>query len=136
MKQELDDDYRIPVLIRIEPDRFEKKIGGSFDFEQHLKQAQSLGLRASMKSANLLTGALYIDFDFYPKEKVDKQLFVLDGYPVLPTIDGGLSQIQQKLMAVLDKVNNLPLNPMVNEATKTLTESQATLREMQKRWRR
>ncbi|WP_410175156.1 intermembrane transport protein PqiB [Pectobacterium brasiliense] len=132
MKQELDDDYRIPVLIRIEPDRFEKKIGGSFDFEQHLKQAQSLGLRASMKSANLLTGALYIDFDFYPKEKVDKQLFVLDGYPVLPTIDGGLSQIQQKLMAVLDKVNNLPLNPMVNEATKTLTESQATLREMQK----
>ncbi|WP_397241005.1 intermembrane transport protein PqiB [Pectobacterium peruviense] len=132
MKQELDDDYRIPVLIRIEPDRFEKKIGGSFDFEQHLKQAQSLGLRASMKSANLLTGALYIDLDFYPKEKVDKQLFVLDGYPILPTIDGGLSQIQQKLMAVLDKVNNLPLNPMVNEATKTLAESQATLREMQK----
>ncbi|WP_433916154.1 intermembrane transport protein PqiB [Pectobacterium punjabense] len=132
MKQELDDDYRIPVLIRIEPDRFEKKIGGSFDFEQHLKQAQSLGLRASMKSANLLTGALYIDFDFYPQEKVDKQLLVLDGYPILPTIDGGLSQIQQKLMAVLDKVNNLPLNPMINEATKTLTESQATLREMQK----
>ncbi|WP_425288229.1 intermembrane transport protein PqiB [Pectobacterium betavasculorum] len=132
MKQELDDDYRIPVLIRIEPDRFEKKIGGSFDFEQHLKQAQSLGLRASMKSANLLTGALYVDFDFYPKEKVDKKLLVLDGYPILPTIDGGLSQIQQKLMAVLDKVNNLPLNPMVNEATKTLTESQATLREMQK----
>ncbi|MDX6914570.1 intermembrane transport protein PqiB [Pectobacterium carotovorum] len=132
MKQELDDDYRIPVLIRIEPDRFEKKIGGSFDFEQHLKQAQSMGLRASMKSANLLTGALYIDLDFYPKEKVDKKLFVMDGYPVLPTIDGGLSQIQQKLMAVLDKVNNLPLNPMVNEATKTLTESQATLREMQK----
>ncbi|KHN56569.1 paraquat-inducible protein B [Pectobacterium fontis] len=132
MKQDLDDDYRIPVLIRIEPDRFEKKIGETVDFEQHLKQAQSLGLRASMKSANILTGALYIDLDFYPKEKVDKKLFVMDGYPVLPTIDGGLSQIQQKLMAVLDKVNNLPLNPMINEATKTLTESQATLREMQK----
>lgn len=132
MRQELDDDYRIPVLIRIEPDRFEKKIGGSFDFEQHLKQAQSLGLRASMKSANILTGSLYIDLDFYPKEKVNKPLFVVDGYPVLPTIDGGLSQIQQKLMAVLDKVNSLPLNPMVNEATKTLTQSQATLREMQK----
>ncbi|WCG81538.1 intermembrane transport protein PqiB [Pectobacterium sp. A5351] len=132
MTQELDDDYRIPVLVRIEPDRFQKTIGDSFDFEQHLKQAQSLGLRASMKSANLLTGALYIDLDFYPKEKADKQQFVLDGYPVLPTIDGGLSQIQQKLMTVLDKVNNLPLNPMVNEATKTLAESQATLREMQK----
>ncbi|WP_411909103.1 intermembrane transport protein PqiB [Pectobacterium versatile] len=132
MQQDLGDDYRIPVLIRIEPERFAKRIGGSFDIEQHLKQAPSQGLRAAMKSANLLTGALYIDLDFYPKEKVDKQLYTFDGYPILPTIDGGLSQIQQKLMAVLDKVNNLPLNPMVNEATKTLTESQATLREMQK----
>ncbi|MEH2920245.1 intermembrane transport protein PqiB [Samsonia erythrinae] len=132
LTQTLDDDYRIPVMIRIEPDRFDKKVGGSFDFEQHLKQAQSLGLRASLKSANLLTGALYIDLDFYPKEKVDKALYVVDGYPVLPTIDGGLSQIQQKLMAVLDKVNNLPLNPMINEATKTLASSQATMREMQK----
>ncbi|GKW22789.1 paraquat-inducible protein B [Pectobacterium carotovorum subsp. carotovorum] len=132
MQQDLDDDYRIPVLIRIEPERFAKRIGGSFDIEQHLKQAPSQGLRASLKSANLITGALYIDLDFYPKEKVDKQLYVFDGYPILPTIDGGLSQIQQKLMAVLDKVNNLPLNPMVNEATKTLAESQATLREMQK----
>ncbi|MFP9230496.1 paraquat-inducible protein B [Pectobacterium cacticida] len=132
MKQDLANDYRIPVLIRIEPDRFEKKIGGSFDFERYLVQAQSLGLRASMKTANILTGALYIDLDFYPKEKVDKKLYVLDGYPVLPTIDGGLSQIQQKLMAVLDKVNNLPLNPLLNATTKTLTESQATLREMQK----
>ncbi|WP_409307516.1 intermembrane transport protein PqiB [Pectobacterium sp. B1J-3] len=132
LQQDLDDDYRIPVLIRIEPDRFEKKVGGNFDFEQHLREAQPLGLRAALKSANLLTGALYIDLDFYPKEKRNQRLVSVDGYPVLPTIDGGLSQIQQKLMAVLDKVNDLPLNPMITEATQTLAESQATLREMQK----
>nr|NMN91427.1 paraquat-inducible protein B [Brenneria salicis ATCC 15712 = DSM 30166] len=131
-RQNINDDYRIPVLIRIEPDRFDKKIGGDFDFEQHLSRAQPLGLRAALKSANLLTGALYIDFDFYPKEKRDQKLANIDGYPVLPTIDGGLSQIQQKLMSVLDKINGLPLNPMVAEATQTLAESQATLREMQK----
>ncbi|WP_404802340.1 intermembrane transport protein PqiB [Brenneria izbisi] len=131
-RQDIDDDYRIPVLIRIEPDRFDKKLGGDFNFEQHLSRAQPLGLRAALKSANLLTGALYIDFDFYPKEKRNKKLANIDGYPVLPTIDGGLSQIQQKLMSVLDKINGLPLNPMVTEATQTLAESQATLREMQK----
>ena len=29
-------------------------------------------MRASMKSANLLTGSLYIDLDFYPQEKRGK----------------------------------------------------------------
>ncbi|WP_420808417.1 intermembrane transport protein PqiB [Brenneria alni] len=132
LKQDIDNDYRIPVLIRIESDRFDKDLGGEFDFEQHLSNSQSLGLRAALKSANLLTGALFIDLDFYPQEKVNKKLMTIDGYPVLPTVSGGLSQIQQKLMSVLDKINGLPLNPMINEATQTLAESQATLREMQK----
>ncbi|WP_407654841.1 intermembrane transport protein PqiB [Brenneria populi] len=132
LKQTIDNDYRIPVLIRIEPDRFAHNLGGKFDFEEHLKRAKPLGLRAALKSANLLTGALYIDLDFYPNEKVDEKLMTIDGYPVLPTTNGGLSQIQHKLMAILDKINGLPLNPMVNEATRTLAESQATLREMQK----
>ena len=33
MAQRLDNDYRIPVLIRIEPDRFQKQLGGNFDIE-------------------------------------------------------------------------------------------------------
>ncbi|MCG8709065.1 intermembrane transport protein PqiB [Brenneria sp. 4F2] len=132
LKQNIDRDYRIPVLIRIEPDRFDKNLGSNFNFEEHLNKSRSLGLSASLKTANILTGALYIDLDFYPKEKVNKELTIIAGYPVLPTVGGGLSQIQQKLMSVLDKINNLPLNPMVNEATQTLAESQATLREMQK----
>ncbi|MGN2500766.1 MlaD family protein, partial [Serratia nevei] len=39
MAQRLDNDYRIPVLIRIEPDRFQKQLGGNFDIEGHLKDA-------------------------------------------------------------------------------------------------
>ncbi|EHD21869.1 MULTISPECIES: intermembrane transport protein PqiB [Brenneria] len=132
LKQDIDNDYRIPVLIRIEPDRFAKDLGGDFNFEEHLSRSQPLGLRAALKSANLLTGSLFIDIDFYPQEKTNGKLVTIDGYPVLPTVGGGLSQIQQKLMAVLDKINGLPLDPMVNEATRTLAESQATLREMQK----
>ncbi|MGH5917521.1 MlaD family protein, partial [Serratia marcescens] len=59
MAQRLDNDYRIPVLIRIEPDRLHKQLGDNVDIEGHLKDAESRGLRASMKSANLLTGSLY-----------------------------------------------------------------------------
>lgn len=86
-----------------------------------------------MKTANLLTGSLYVDLDFYPQQKGRvTSLASMDGYPVLPTVNGGLTQIQQKLISVLDKINGLPLNPMVEQATKTLAESQSTLRELQK----
>ncbi|NIG32261.1 paraquat-inducible protein B, partial [Enterobacter sp. Ap-916] len=53
------------------------------------------------------------------------------GLEVIPTVSGGLSQIQQKLMAALDKINALPLNPMINQATGTLKESQRTLQQLQ-----
>ncbi|MGO2567702.1 MAG: intermembrane transport protein PqiB, partial [Serratia proteamaculans] len=132
MIQRLDNDYRIPVLIRIEPDRFQKQLGGSFDFESHLKDAESRGMRAALKSANLLTGSLYIDLDFYPQEKPYKGPRELFGYRLMPTTSGGLAQIQQKLMQTLDKINSMPLNPMINEATKTLAESQKTMQTTQK----
>lgn len=133
-KQDINMDYRIPVLIRIEPARLEKIFGKQFDYQKQLAEAQTMGLRASLKTANLLTGALFIDLDFYPKARGESAgpLREVDGYPVLPTMGGGLSQIQQKLMAVLDKINDMPLTPMVSEATKTLAESQSTLRELKK----
>ncbi|WP_019846472.1 intermembrane transport protein PqiB [Dickeya zeae] len=133
MSQRFDSDYRIPVLVRIEPGRLKPGLRDQINLEQELSKGADSGLRASMKTANLLTGALYVDLDFYPQQKGRMtSLAQVDGYPVLPTVNGGLTQIQQKLMSVLDKINGLPLNPMVEQATKTLTESQSTLRELQK----
>ncbi|MGC6542634.1 intermembrane transport protein PqiB, partial [Escherichia coli] len=40
-------------------------------------------------------------------------------------------QIQQRLMEALDKINNLPLNPMIEQATNTLSESQRTMKHLQ-----
>lgn len=130
--QRLDTDYRIPVLIRIEPDRFESMLGENFDIDQHLKDGIKNGLRASLKSGNLLTGALYIDLDFYKNAQPYKGPNTFAGHELIPTVTGGLAQIQQKLMDTLDKVNNLPLNPVLNQTTATLKESQRTMRELQK----
>ncbi|KOC87446.1 intermembrane transport protein PqiB [Winslowiella iniecta] len=130
--QQLNNDYRIPVLVRIEPERFIKMMGSNFDLERRLQEGKQQGLRASLKSANLLTGSLYVDLDFYNSVKPYTGPNDIGGYEIIPTTSGGLSQIQQKLMAALDKVNALPLNPMVDQATNTLAESQRTLRELQK----
>jgi paraquat-inducible protein B len=127
----LNNDYRIPVLIHIEPERL-KRLGKGFDFDRSLKDAESRGIRASLKSANLLTGSLYIDLDFNSQDKTWDGPHELFGYPLIPTASGGLAQIQQKLMQTLDKINAMPINPMINEATKTLAESQKTMKSTQK----
>lgn len=130
--QQMENDYQIPVLIRIEPDRFSKLLGSDFDVVKRLEEGTAQGLRGALKSANLLTGSLYIDLDFYPNEKPWKGPRKVGGQRLLPTTSGGLEQIQQKLVAVLDKINGLPLNTMLGEATKTLSESQKTMRATQK----
>ncbi|PKH24251.1 paraquat-inducible protein B [Enterobacterales bacterium CwR94] len=132
ISQKLNNDYRIPVVMRIEPDRFRNNLGENFDFEQHLQDGKARGLRASLKTGNLLTGSLYVDLDFYDNIKPYQGPKTLAGYEIIPTTSGGLSQIQQKLMDALDKINNLPLNPMINQATNTLAESQRTIKELQR----
>lgn len=131
LKQVLDDDYRIPVLIRIEPERLVNQIGANQDIGAHIKDLLNRGLRGSLKTGNLVTGALYVDMDFYPKAPPINGMRDFDGYTIIPTVSSGLAQIQQRLMETLDKINNLPLNPMIEAATSSLSESQATMRRLQ-----
>ncbi|WES70062.1 intermembrane transport protein PqiB [Superficieibacter sp. HKU1] len=131
LRQALNNDYRIPVLIRIEPERLASQLGENPDVAGHLTDLLKRGLRGSLKTGNLVTGALYVDMDFYPKATPVTGMREFGGYKVIPTESGGLAQIQQRLMDTLDKINSLPLNPMLQQATNTLTESQATLRRLQ-----
>lgn len=128
----LGSDYRIPILIRIEPDRLAKRLGDSFNLQQHLTDGFKQGLRASLKTGNLITGALYVDLDFYDHPKPYTGPVELTGYTIIPTLSGWLTQMQQKVMAILDKVEKLPLDPLLTQATGSLKESQRTLKSLQK----
>ncbi|WP_436875974.1 intermembrane transport protein PqiB [Siccibacter turicensis] len=133
LRQALHGDYRIPVQIRIEPGRLKQELGENPEVNKHIQQLLKQGLRASLKTGNLVTGALYVDLDFYPNDKVKlkDELTSFDGYTVIPTVSSGLAQIQQRLMDTLDKINNLPLNPMIEQATSSLSETQRTMQRLQ-----
>ncbi|MEA8876116.1 intermembrane transport protein PqiB [Citrobacter freundii] len=131
MRQVFNNDYRIPVLVRIEPERLKAQLGEDTDVGAHLAELLKRGLRASLKTGNLVTGALYVDLDFYPKEPPITGVREFNGYQIIPTVSGGLAQIQQRLMEALDKINNLPLNPMIEQTTNTLSESQRTMKHLQ-----
>lgn len=131
LRQALNDDYRIPVLIRIEPERLASELGENPDVPGHINELIKRGLRGSLKTGNIITGALYVDLDFYPNAPAVTGMREFGGYKIVPAVSGGLAQIQQKLMETLDKINNLPLNPMIEQATNTLSESQRTMRNLQ-----
>ncbi|MCS2158513.1 intermembrane transport protein PqiB [Scandinavium sp. H11S7] len=131
LHQRLSDDFRIPVQIRIEPERLVNQLGGDPDIRSHLDTLIERGLRGSLKSGNLVTGALYIDLDFYPKAEPRGKFREFGGFEIIPTVSGGLAQIQQRLMDALDKINNLPINPLIEQATNSLAESQKTMKHVQ-----
>ncbi|MBD1227359.1 intermembrane transport protein PqiB [Xenorhabdus griffiniae] len=132
IKQRIDNDFRIPVLIHVEPGRFVKELGNGFNTDKELKDTIGRGLRATLKPGNLLTGALFIDLDFFTNEEPWKGPYEIAGYKTLPTVSSGLAQIQQKVMAVLDKINNMPIEPTLVQATQTLKESQKAIQTAQK----
>lgn len=123
--------FRVPVLVRIEADRFINGFGGDFDIQQRLREGIKRGLRATLKTGNLISGSLYVDLNFYDNALALFEPVEVAGYKVIPTMNSGLSEIQQKLMSALDKINGLPLTPLLNEATGTLKESRHTLQQLQ-----
>lgn len=131
LRQSVTSDYRIPVLIRIEPERMAVQFGDHPNVRNQLPTLIQRGLRGALKTGNLITGALYVDLDFYPKEATIDKMHNFNGMDIIPVVTSGLAQIQQRLMDTLDKINGLPLTPMIQQATNSLSESQKTMRRLQ-----
>lgn len=101
---------RVPVMVELDKRRLENQFPLELRDEggEGLMEAIKDGLRGSLKSGNLLTGQLFVDLDYFE----DPQEFVVearDGLLVLPTIESGFQLVETKLVAVLDKLENLQL---------------------------
>lgn len=124
--------YEIPVLIRIEPQRINDDVGDPALLAELLIKEQANGLRATLKSNNLLTNSLYVDVDFYPETTKSKFVYQKKyGYDTITTIPAGLSQIQNKITQFLTTINELPLNKMSQELNQTLQSLNKTLNSFQ-----
>ena len=110
----------MPVLIRIDPGRFgSDSESGIENVEMLIANGVDNGLRASLASGNLLTGARYISLDFQPSAS-PASVEMISGYPVLPTSAAGLENITLQVSQLLDKIQGLPLKQTLDSADKTL----------------
>ena len=127
--------FHVPVKIAIEPERIGgvdemialNKMGG--DSKTLLRMlVEERGLRAQLKSANLLTGQLMVDLVFRPEDKKAKLTFV-DDYPVVPTASGSIEQIQESIARITSKLEKVPFDQIGAELNETLREAKTTLKQ-------
>jgi len=87
------------------------------------------GLRASLKSGNLLTGALFVDVQVHqdaPEYRDER----FENVPVFPTVSGGLAQIEGQIAQLLETLNGLPLQDIAEGLDRNLAASEGALQEI------
>lgn len=127
------ENQKVPVLVEVDP-RLLRAIGTVTSPEDEillLGDAVRKGLRAALKTGSLLTGAMFVDFDYYPGAKPEELGYKGD-FPVVPTVPSGFAQLEVKLASVLDKIDSLPLDNAVIEITAAAKETATTVAEARK----
>src|SRR4030095_16282411 len=86
------------------------------------------GLRAQLRSGNLITGQLYVAFDLFPsapKAKIDWSRDPTE----LPVVPSTVSDIEAKLTGIVAKLDKLPLEAIGDDLRKALVSLDQTLKD-------
>jgi len=130
---------RVPVKVMIEPERVDTYIDSNNvkadrvttaeEAQENMMRLVARGMRAQLKTGNLLTGQLYVDLDFYP-DAPKVEVTTSNGYPVVPTIPAPLEQIAQRVNNILKQVEKIPFDQIGKNLQVAVTELNAVLNEV------
>jgi paraquat-inducible protein B len=129
---------RFPVVVEIYPQRIRgHKPNGApttaanadapVSSQKLLDSLVAHGLRAELKSGNLLTGQKYVDLDMHadaPKETV----WWNEEPSVFPTVSNGLDEIQDSVGSIARKLGKVPFDQISYRLLSTLTSLDQTLK--------
>lgn len=117
----LEDSYKIPVVFMVQPGRvgLEDNAASVRLVATQTELWVEKGLRASLKIGNILTGAQYVDFQFYD-DVLPIQEEYFQGKRIIPMISDEFAQLTEKLTSILDKINKLPVETTLEEINVTL----------------
>ena len=112
-------DFKIPVVVEIEPERIGFTKQDEKDTERIDKAMIAKGLRAQLKTGSLLTGKLFIDVAFHPDAE-PVELYSIDGMPVFPTIPATFEAITANLNRFIKRLDEIPLEDIGRDLQQTL----------------
>jgi paraquat-inducible protein B len=116
--------FRVPVRIAVEPDRISFPTGRpTREVRDAVERMVADGLRAQLRSGNLLTGQKVVALDFIPGAP-PASVGMQDDTVVLPSLGGDSDDIMATVSAIAGKLERLPLDEIgqnLNNALASVT---------------
>ena len=117
-------EVRMPVEIRICPDqlrmRYRKQDAAPLTPAERIKLLERIiarGLRAQLRTANLLTGQLYVALDFFPD--APKATLNTANTPLeIPTVPGTFEGVQNSVANIVKKLEKIPFDKIAGDLRK------------------
>jgi paraquat-inducible protein B len=88
------------------------------------------GLRAQLRSGNLLTGAKFLALDFIKDAPPVPPGPIKDahGARIIPTVPGSFDELQETLSSIAKKIDKIPFDQLAAEVRRTLQQLQVSLK--------
>lgn len=107
------------------------EVYSDLDDEEALDLMIEQGIRAQLNSVSLVTGMLYIKWDFFPETPV-QLAGINDDFPEIPTIPTRGELLEERLMAGLEKLEKMPLLEITEELHQAVIVFRESLGEVTK----
>jgi paraquat-inducible protein B len=126
IKSELDfkmNKIKIPVIVAAEPERISlaDKLPEGVTRENMVDYLVEKGLRAQLRTGNLLTGQNYVALDFFPNAKPAKLVRAgRFGHTEFPTTPTQLEEIGTKVSQLVAKLEKIPLDEIGQDLSATI----------------
>ena len=104
---------------------FESKDGDAHN--ESTKNFIKKGLKAQLKTQSLLTGLLYIEFQFTPQDEVVMSGKNFRDLPELPTTTNATEDLKREAQKVADRIGKLPLEEIVEDLAVNMNEIKVIL---------
>lgn len=123
--------FRMPVTVDLYPGRLGKKFQRSLATAGNdvLERMVQRGLRAQLRTGNLLTSQLYIALDFFPQAP-PATLDMTQNPVQVPTVPNSLDELQVQLASIVKKLDQVPFAAISTNLNNTLASAAALLRQL------
>lgn len=130
--------FRTVVLIHFYPERLRSRSRDPARVDDHkrtggerMERFVEAGFRGQLRSANLISGQLYVALDFFPnapKATID----FAKSPPEIPTVPGSLVELEESLGNIAKKLEKVPFDAIGEDLRKALADLRVTLHNIDK----
>lgn len=105
--------FRMPVVVEFYPSRMgfrERDVADEARKRMVVQELVRRGMRAQLRTGNLLTGQLYVALDFFPKAPAPANMDLGAPVPEFPTTPGTFDELQAKLGDIVNRIDKVPFD--------------------------